>query len=110
MKKILTLLLAAGAFVSVQAQSREETRGVILGDGGNGKNYPSTQSRDVILGGDNRNSYPDYPVNTQQRRHQKVYRDDRRYDRDNDCDKNNGKHKGWYKKEKNKNWKRGYRD
>ena len=109
MKKILTLLLAAGAFVTVQAQSREETRGVILGDGGYGKNNPSTQSRDVILGGDNRDAYPAYPSTDRQRKKQKVYRDERRYDRDNDCNKNKGKHKGWYKKEKNKNWKKGHR-
>lgn len=60
MKKILTLLIAVGAVVFAQAQtSKEETRRVILGDGGNGRNYPSG-GRDVILGGgqDNRNSYP----------------------------------------------------
>ena len=65
MKKILTLLLAAGAFITVQAQSKEETRRVILG-GGNGsaneRNYPNG-GRDVILGGgrDNEGSYPTYP-------------------------------------------------
>ena len=39
------------------------------------------------------------------------------YDRDRDYDddnynnrKDNGKHKGWYKKGKNKNWKKGKRD
>ena len=68
MKKILTLLIAAGAVVAVNAQtSRDEARRIILGDGSNsgGKNS-STKGRDVILGGggsgnDTRtypNSYP----------------------------------------------------
>ncbi|HZH64179.1 MAG TPA: DUF1542 domain-containing protein [Flavisolibacter sp.] len=63
MKKILTILLATGAFVSVQAQSKEEARRVILG-GGNGsstdRNHPTNGDRDVILGGGNKNtrSYP----------------------------------------------------
>ncbi len=66
MKKILTLLLATGAFVFVNAQSKEEARRVILG-GGNGstndRNYPSNRGRDVILGGDGNNngSYPTNP-------------------------------------------------
>ena len=68
MKKILTLLIAAGAFVAVNAQtSRDEARRIILGDGGNsGGNNSSTKGRDVILGGGNGgndtrtypNSYP----------------------------------------------------
>ncbi|RYZ50450.1 MAG: hypothetical protein EOO14_19310 [Chitinophagaceae bacterium] len=45
-------------------------------------------------------------------------RNDRRYDDDrysrgekaHHAKGNNGKHKGWYKKEKNKNWKKGKRD
>ena len=64
MKKILTLLIAAGAFVSVQAQiSKEEARRVILGGGnGGGTNNPSGGNRDVILGGGNDNgNYPTYP-------------------------------------------------
>jgi hypothetical protein len=65
MKKILTILLVAGAFVSVQAQSKEDARRVILG-GSNGstndRNYPSTGGRDVILGGGNNDrSYPSNP-------------------------------------------------
>lgn len=65
MKTILTLLLAAGAFASVQAQSKEEARRVILGGGygsNTDRNYPTNGGRDVILGGGNNNdSYPTYP-------------------------------------------------
>ena len=64
MKKILTLLIAAGAFVSAQAQiSKEEARRVILGGGnGGGSNSPTGGNRDVILGGGNDNgNYPTYP-------------------------------------------------
>ena len=65
MKKILTLLLATGTFVSVNAQSKEDARRVILG-GGNGstndRNYPSNGGRDVILGGDGNNN-GSYPTN-----------------------------------------------
>ncbi|MGE5519677.1 MAG: hypothetical protein ACM3VS_07100 [Candidatus Dadabacteria bacterium] len=59
MKKILTLLIAFGAFISLHAQTtRDEARRVILGQPKSG-NYPS-DSRDVILGG---NNYPNgnYP-------------------------------------------------
>jgi hypothetical protein len=70
MKKIITLLLAAGAFITVHAQtSKDESRKVILGQpkNGNGDNgTTSRQGRDVILGGgndDGRNS-PTYPGST----------------------------------------------
>lgn len=158
MKKILTLLLAAGAFATAaHAQtSREEARRVILG-GGNGSptSGGSGNGRDVILGGgngDNSRTYPgDYPNSgSRQAEIDRINRDyeakiqsirnnpylsyeekerairqlekDRQrrinslhgdYDRngdynDRDYDRHdNGKHKGWYKKQKNKNWKNG---
>src|SRR4051812_41034884 len=66
MKKILTLLLAACAFVSLHAQSREETRRVILGgDKGNNNGTYGGNGRDVILGGGNNGGqYPTYPNGT----------------------------------------------
>ena len=70
MKKIITLLIAAGAFVAVNAQtSKEEARRVVLGGSKDGSGNTSTKGRDVILGGgnnDNENSrtYPNsYPNN-----------------------------------------------
>jgi hypothetical protein len=68
MKKLLTLLIAVGALVSVQAQtSRDEARRVILGQPKNtSKNTPTTSNpRDVILGGgSNGGNYPNtYPGN-----------------------------------------------
>lgn len=58
MKKILTLLLAVGAFIAVNAQtSREEARRVILGNPG-GTDSRRGDDRDVIYE-DNRN--PRYP-------------------------------------------------
>lgn len=152
MKKILTLLLVAGALTSVQAQTREDARRVILGGGGNGSQNGGN-GRDVILGGgnngDNYPSYPgSYPSGSRQAEIDRINRDydnkiqsirnnpylsneekqrairqlerdrqqrirqidnydrgrgnDDRYDRGN-----NGKHKGWNKKQKNKNWKKG---
>jgi len=62
MKKILTLLIAAGAFVTLHAQSREQTREVILGSPTNNGNYGG-RDRDVILGGGNNSQYPNYPNN-----------------------------------------------
>lgn len=61
MKKILTLLIAVGAFATLHAQSREETRRVILGGSkDNGSN--GGRERDVILGGGNNGGqYPTYP-------------------------------------------------
>lgn len=159
MKKILTLLLAAGAFITVQAQSKEEARRVILGGNGSGNNG-SNRDRDVILGGGNNgDTYPSYPGSTSSRDRQsqidqvnreydnkiqsirnnsylsyeekqrairqlekdrqarikqinKSYDRNGRYDDDRDRyeKRNNGKHKGWNKKAKNKNWKKGNRD
>lgn len=164
MKKILTLLIAASAFFSAQAQTdRDEARRVILGDGNgggsNGKNYPSGNGRDVILGGggNNNGSYPNnYPSNgsrqnqvdqvnreydakiasirnnpylsyeekerairqlekDRQNRVRQINNSNNGYyggnDNDDDCNTgskgNNGKHKGWNKKAKNSNWKKG---
>lgn len=66
MKKLLTLFMALGAFVAVQAQtSKEEARRVILGGGKSGSGNTGTTSksgRDVILGGgNNTGNYPTYP-------------------------------------------------
>lgn len=52
MKKLITLLIAAGSFATVNAQStKEEARKVILGDPKNNGGTPSKQGRDIILGG-----------------------------------------------------------
>jgi hypothetical protein len=57
MKKIITLLIAAGAFISVNAQtSKEEARKVVLGGGKNSDGNTSDRNRDVILGGGNNGS------------------------------------------------------
>lgn len=54
MKKIITLLIAAGAFASVNAQTtREEARKVILGGDKKTGSDNTTRGRDIILGGDN---------------------------------------------------------
>jgi hypothetical protein len=91
MKKIITLLIAAGAFVAVHAQtSRDEARRVILG-GGNGDNS-STRGRDVILGGgnDNTRTYPNsYPGNTGSRQAQ-IDQVNREYDAKIYSIRNNG--------------------
>ncbi|MBO9683098.1 MAG: DUF1542 domain-containing protein [Flavisolibacter sp.] len=66
MKKLITLLLATGAFVAVHAQtSKDEARRIILGQekGGN-NNTNSRNGRDVVLGGGNEKTYPNsYPNN-----------------------------------------------
>lgn len=66
MKKLITLLLATGAVVAVNAQtSRDEARGIILGQekGGN-NNSTSRNGRDIVLGGGNERTYPNsYPNN-----------------------------------------------
>lgn len=165
MKRILTLLLATGAFVTLHAQSREETRRVVLGDRTENGTYNGRNDRDVVLGRGNTERYPDgnYSNNRQyeidrvnreyadkinsirnnrqlnnaekertirqlerdrQRKLEEINRgyndrNDRRYDDDDryrgndharNAKGNNGKHKGWYKKDKNKNWKKGKRD
>jgi hypothetical protein len=66
MKKLITLLLATGAFFSVQAQtSKDEARRIILGqEKGNNNNSTSRNGRDVVLGGGNETTYPNsYPNN-----------------------------------------------
>lgn len=164
MKKILTLLIATGAFFTLHAQSREENRRVVLGDRNENGTYSGRNDRDVVLGRGSTERYPNetYSSNRQyeidrvnrdynekinsirnnrylsgsekerairdlerdrQRRIEQINRNynDRndRYDRDDRNDRgsqarnakgNNGKHKGWYKKNKNKNWKKGKRD
>ena len=64
MKKLITLLIAAGAFVSVNAQtSKDEARRVILGQEKGGSST-SRNDRDIILGGGNETNYPNsYPDN-----------------------------------------------
>ncbi len=162
MKKILTLLIAIGAFVTLHAQSREETRRVILGDRKENGTSSGRNDRDVVLGRGDNGNYPNgtYSSNRQyeidrvnreysdkinsvrdnrylsnsekeraiqdlerdrQRRIEQINRNydgrndrydrDERYDRDDRYSRgDNGKHKGWYKKDKNKNWKKGKRD
>jgi hypothetical protein len=67
MKKIVTLLIAVGSFIAVNAQSRDEARRVILGAPKNDpQSTPSQNPRDVILGGGGNNgtNYPNsYPGN-----------------------------------------------
>lgn len=156
MKKILTLLIAAGAFVTLHAQSREETRGVILGSPNENGRYGS-RDRDVILGGGNNSQYPNtYPNNgnygydrqyqvdqinreynvkiesirnnrylsyqerdrmirqLERERQIRIAEINRQYSNARYNDRNdkhdNGKHKGWNKKNKNKNWKHGRDD
>lgn len=164
MKKILTLLIATGAFATLHAQSREENRRVVLGDRNENGTYSGRNERDVVLGRGSTERYPNgtYSSNRQyeidrvnrdynekinsirnnrylsnaekerairdlerdrQRRIEQINRNyndrDDRYDRNDRYDRgdharyakgNNGKHKGWYKKDKNKNWKKGKRD
>jgi len=64
MKKLITLLIVAGAFISVHAQtSKDDARKVILGQE-KGSSSESRNGRDVILGGGNETNYPDsYPNN-----------------------------------------------
>jgi hypothetical protein len=58
MKKILILLIAVSAFATVHAQSREETRRVILGERKDNGTYDNRNDRDVVLGrnGNDRNN------------------------------------------------------
>lgn len=60
MKKILTLLIAAGAFGTLHAQSNEEARRVILGGPKDNGTYGS-RDRDVVYGRGNNGEYPTYP-------------------------------------------------
>src|SRR5215212_8586319 len=93
MKKILTLLIAAGAFVAVNAQSsKDEARRVILGGGSNSGGNTSKQGRDVILGGggnDNTRTYPNsYPGNSS--RQAQIDQVNREYDAKIYSIRNNG--------------------
>lgn len=71
-------MIAAGAFVAVNAQTtRDEARRVILGQEKNGT--ASRESRDVILGdGNNRNDYPNNYPGSRQAQVDQINRD---YDR-----------------------------
>jgi hypothetical protein len=154
MKLILTLLMAAGTFGTLHAQTREETRRVILGERKDNGSRNDRNNRDVVYGDDDYDRYPnnrnngnrqyqidqinheyDNKINSirnnrylsngekertirqlERDRQQRLaeinrgYNDrDRRYDDDYDR-KDNGKHKGWAKKNKNKNWRKGARD
>lgn len=82
MKKLITLLIASGAFAALHAQtSKDEARRVVLGQ--NKKtSAPSGQGRDVILGRGNGNNYPypntnpnNYPVGSRQARIDQVNRE-----------------------------------
>jgi hypothetical protein len=95
MKKIITLLMAAGAFVAVNAQtSKEEARRVVLGGSKNGDGNTSTRNRDVILGGgnngnENTRTYPNsYPNNGS--RQSEIDRVNRDYDSKIYSIRNNG--------------------
>jgi hypothetical protein len=65
MKKLITLLLATGAFAAVHAQtSKDEARRIILGQEKGNNNSTSRNGRDVVLGGGNETTYPNsYPNN-----------------------------------------------
>ncbi|MBD0296616.1 MAG: hypothetical protein ICV84_15690 [Flavisolibacter sp.] len=84
MKKIITLLIAAGAFATAIAQTdsrSEEARRVILGPR---QDYPTQNPRDVVIGRDDRsnddNRYPGtYPSNTSRQR--EIDQINRDYDR-----------------------------
>jgi hypothetical protein len=155
MKQILTLLIAAGTFGTLNAQTREETRRVILGESKENGSRNDRNNRDVVYGDGDYDRYPnngsygnrqyqidqinreyDNKINSirnnrylsnsekerairqlERDRQQRLaeisrgYNDrDRQYDDDDYARKNNGKHKGWYKKAKNKNWKNGNRN
>jgi hypothetical protein len=80
MKKLITLVVALGAFVAVQAQtSRDEARRVILGQEKE-KTSTSRNGRDVVLGGGNETTYPNsypnnYPSGSRQAEIDRVNRD-----------------------------------
>jgi hypothetical protein len=91
MKKIITLLLATGAFVTMQAQTtKDEARKVILGQPKNGGNSPSTQGRDIILGDGNNggNDNRNYPSSTS--RDAQINQVNREYDAKIHSIRNNG--------------------
>ena len=80
MKKLITLLIAASAIVSVQAQtSKDEARKVILGQEKGGSSTSRTD-RDIILGGGNETNYPNsypnsYPNDSRQAQVDQVNRE-----------------------------------
>ena len=80
MKKMLTLLIAIGGFVAVNAQSRrEEARKVILGQEKNRGN--SQRDRDIVLGrGSNGDNYPTYPNSYPNSRRSRIDQINREYD------------------------------
>jgi len=79
MKKIITLLIAAGAVVSVHAQtSKDEARRVVLGEPKNGTSTTSRSGRDVVLGGENTGSYPNnrnYPYGSKEAQAEQINRE-----------------------------------
>ena len=112
-------------------------RDVILGGGNNNDsypssypvNYPSSGSRQAQIDQINRdydykiqsirnNSYLSYDEKErtirqlEKDRQARIRQISNSYDNGNynDDRSNNGKHKGWYKKEKNKNWKKGQKN
>ena len=95
MKKIITLLIAVGAFVAVNAQtSKEEARRVVLGGSKDGNGNTSTKGRDVILGGgnngnENTRTYPSSYPNSGSREAE-IDRVNREYDNKIYSIRNNG--------------------
>ncbi len=77
MKKILTLLLAVGCLITVNAQtSKEEARRVILGQPKNSpQTSPSQNPRDVILGGGNPSTPSTYPSGSREAQIEQVNRE-----------------------------------
>ena len=79
MKKILTLFICIGVFVSLQAQTpQEEARRIILGEKKTNDRDRSPNNRDIILGGDRRVDDPResrYPNNTKEQRVDQVNRE-----------------------------------
>jgi hypothetical protein len=82
MKKIITLLITAGAFIAVHAQtSKDEARKVILGTPkGSPTSSPSQNGRDIILGGGNGTTYPNsnpnnYPNSSREARIAQINRE-----------------------------------
>lgn len=82
MKKLITLLIATGAFAALHAQtSKDEARRVILGQEKKTSSTTSRNGRDVILGGGNENTYPNSYPNTSSTRRAEIDQVNREYDR-----------------------------
>lgn len=79
MKKIITLLIASGAIVSVHAQtSKDEARRVVLGEPKNGTSTTSRSGRDVVLGRENTGTYPNnrnYPYGSREAQSEQINRE-----------------------------------